>query len=206
MAQEQSIIVETNLFISRTAEPRKLTEAIEDCAEIFHGAIALLYSPHKCFLATVNSNGRFQDNKGEIDVKKESVFEARVFNEVAELRWLNEENGEGAARVLCEDNAKKFFNIEPKADNRIYAKIEPSQSYLVWGESVGESKNGWTRFAEARIGSFYVPVDGIRAGQKSRAQFKAIEYLGEFEDGNVVVCEERLCGVEPVTAKEKNHG
>src|SRR5689334_18803726 len=159
MAQDSSAIIEAKLFISRTTENRKLTEAMADCGITFHGAIALLYAPHKCFLAIVNSNGKFQDCKGEIDIS--TVFEARVFNEAAELRWLNKTNGEGAAVVLCEDNTKKFFNAEAEPfnpmNNDLVGKIE--QTYLLWGESAGATdNNGWTKFAEARIGSFFVPV------------------------------------------------
>lgn len=198
MAQAESTIVETALFISRATKNQKLVDAITACGAAFHGAVALLYAPHKCFLATVNSNGKFQDNTSEIDAS--TVFEARVFNEAAELRWLNKENGKGAAVVLCEDNTKKFFD-ETKPDDKIYAKIDPPQTYLLWGQSAAESKNGWTKFAEARIHPFFVPIDGVAAkdidkAEKPRAQFTAVEYLGEYEDGNVAVCEERLKGIE----------
>src|SRR5947209_11880485 len=71
---------------------------------------ALLYAPRKRFLAVVDGS-KFRDEQNkEIDVRKEAVFEARVFNETAELRWLNETNGTGKTVVLCEDPTKKFFD------------------------------------------------------------------------------------------------
>jgi CRISPR-associated protein (TIGR03984 family) len=206
MASAESRIIETKLFSSRATEKKTLPEAITDGGTTFHGALALLYAPRQCFLAKVNSNSRFEDSKGEIDVEKEAVFEARVFNAIAELRWLNRENGIGKAIVLCEDEAKKFLDVEPQAVDKIYARIDTPQTYLLWGESVGESINGWTKFAEARIGSFPVPIAGVTANKKQRAQFTAIEYLGEYEDGNVVVAEERLTGMVIVPAEEKKNG
>lgn len=202
MATVESKIVETKLFISRATAKKSLLEAINDSGATFHRAFALLYAPHQCFLAKVNS-GKFEDYKGEIEVEKEAVFEARVFNPTAELRWLNKENGTGDAIVLCEDETKKFFGVEPQAVDKIYARIDPPQTYLLWGESVGASSNGWTKFAEARIGSFAVPLDNIAANPKQRAQFTAIEYLGEYEDGNVAVAEERLTGIQPYQAQQK---
>ncbi|HEX8137549.1 MAG TPA: CRISPR-associated protein Csx19 [Pyrinomonadaceae bacterium] len=204
MAQTESNIVNTKLFISRAAKNRKLIDAITACGATFHGAIALLYAPHKCFLAIVNNRGKFEDDNGEINAS--AVFEARVFNSNAELRWLNQEDGAGAALVLCEDQMQKFFD-ETKGDDKIYARIDPPQTYLLWGESVGTSDNkGWAKFAEARIGSFPVPIAGINADKKRRAQFTAVEYLGEYEDGNAAVCEERLTGIELVPIQETNHG
>ena len=204
MASVESEIVEIKLFISRAKVNKKLLEAITDAGATFNDAIALLYAPHKCFLAKVNSDGKFENNKGEvIDVEKEAVFEARVFNAKAELRWLNKENGAGEAVVLCEDKAQKFFSVEPQADDKIYARIDPPQTYLMWGESIGASSNGWTKFAEARIRPFYVPIGDINNKQKRRAHFKAVEYLGEYSDGNVAVAEERLTGIQAVAVKQE---
>lgn len=204
MASVASKIVETRLFISRTVEHKTLSEALAACGGVFHGAFALLYAPQHCFLAKVNSSGKFENGNGKIiDVEKEAVFEARLFNQDAELRWLNKENGAGGAVVLCEDQTKKFFGVEPKAADKIYARVEPPQTYFLWGESIGPSNNGWTKFAEARIGSFLVPVAGIAANQKQRAQFTAVEYLGEYEDGNVAVTEERLTRIQAVATKQE---
>lgn len=215
MASTESEIIRTELFVSRANKNQTLKEAVASCGETFDRAktVALLYAPHKCFLALVKKVGeewRFYEgssskgNGKEINKEKaiaiDSVFEARVFNDTAELRWLNEANGEGAAVVLCEDNTKRFFNVDAKSfkpmNNDLVSTIK--QTYLLWGESVGASDNGWTKFAEARIGSFFVPVKGVTA-RHQRAQFTAVEYLGEYEDGNVAVAEERLTGIEKVS-------
>jgi CRISPR-associated protein (TIGR03984 family) len=196
------------LYVSRTKEDeaKRLDAALGDFVRGFGDELpaetyAVLYAPGSCFLAAI-TDAKFHSSKGEIDVVNEAVFEARVFNEAAELRWLNLADGEGAAVVLSRDASHKFFGIEPEPfetkvngeNKKIVGAIE--QTYLLWGESVGASlKGGWTQFAEARIGSFFVPLAGVTDDKKRRAQFTAIEYLGEYEDGNVAVAEERLTGI-----------
>lgn len=140
-------------------------------------SFAVLYSPRKCFLA-VFRNDKFFDEKGEIDVSE--VYEARVFNAKRELRWVC---GYEPKTISDED----FPNGE---------KIE--QTYLLWGQSTGETQGDWTKFAEARIGAFYVPIKIAEANRY--AQFTAVEYLAEFEDGNMAVVEERLTGIKEVGA------
>jgi CRISPR-associated protein (TIGR03984 family) len=215
---EESKSVETKLFISR-AEKKTLAEAVTSYVAAFNGkfekAVALLYAPHECFLAVVDKNGKLwgidRDSKShdqaKIDVTQQAIFEARVFNESAELRWLNEADGKGAAVVLSESNEKKFFDKEAEAflpsRKELVGRID--QTYLVWGQSTGASQNDWTQLAEARIGSFFVPVDGITKANQ-RAQFTAFEYLGEYEDGNVAVAEERLIGIKVAVTEEKQNG
>lgn len=222
MAQEQSINVETRLFISRTKENEKLKDALAKCGTTFHQAIGLLYAPHKCFLAIVKREGeewRFYEGSSskesgkevvkEKEISADSVFEARVFNSDAELRWLNKADGKGSAVVLCKDDSVEFFDVKPELfktkvkeeEKDLVGTIE--QTYLLWGQSVAASNgDGWAQFAEARIGSFFVPVKNIK-GEKQRAQFTAVEYLGEYEDGNVAVIEERLTGIAPVEMKQE---
>jgi CRISPR-associated protein (TIGR03984 family) len=201
---------ELGLYVSRTkeADNRPLAAALADFIRGFGDEFpvktyAVLYSPRSCFLALV-SNGRFQSSTDEIDVVQEAVFEARVFNEAAELRWLNQANGAGPAVVLSGSNTHTFFDVEPEpfrtivnGESKSLAGTIP-QTYLLWGESVGSSsESGWTQFAEARIGSFFVPISNNKISDKNRvgACFTAIEYVGEYEDGNVAVSEERLTGI-----------
>src|SRR5205085_116400 len=129
----------------------------------------------------------------------EDVFEARVFNSVAELRWLNERDGMGLARVLADAGDFKFFGDEPKPEDGLVGELR--QQYLLWGKSAKVSANGWTQFATARIGAFNVPLDGL--GKGDNARFVAREYLRVYEDGNVCVTEERLIGLEVEKAKQE---
>ena len=135
---------------------------------------AILYSPKECHLAKFDGNG-FLDVNGEIDVSE--VYEARVFNSDKELRWV-----EGFEPVEISD--AKFSDCEKNEDIK----------YLFWGKKNGEPSNGWTEFAEARIGKFFVPKEI----NSEYAQFTAVEYLKEFKDGNVAVFDERLTGISEV--------
>jgi CRISPR-associated protein (TIGR03984 family) len=153
-----------------------LIKAVEGFEE---DSYAILYSPKKCHLAIFDGT-KFIDANGEIDVS--DVYEARVFNADKELRWLNESDGKGNSIIISDANLPDAIGTIP-------------QNYLLWGKKNGASLNGWTQFAEARIGAFYVPVTLVN---KEYAVFKAIEYLGEFEDGNVAVFEERLMGISEV--------
>jgi CRISPR-associated protein (TIGR03984 family) len=209
MAQTESTNVNVKVFISR-AEGKTLGKAVTEYHKNFGEGLALLYSPKACWLAKLESDGSFVASRGKEDKPMalasedlQSVFEARVFNAKAELRWLNEVGGSGAAVVLCVDDAHNFFGMKPvlfktkinDEEKELIDTIE--QTYLLWGQSVGAATGDWTQFAEARIGSFFVPLKDVTAPNK-RARFTAIEYLGEYEDGNVAVAEERLTGIEIV--------
>jgi CRISPR-associated protein (TIGR03984 family) len=164
-----------------------LSEAIDDYKQFlgskFEKTYAILYAPNKCFLAVLNALGNFEvkDNADNFDPNK--VFEARVFNQAAELRWLNESGGKGKMAIVSDASFPNAVDTIP-------------QTYLLWGRSTGKLVGDWTQFAEARIGAFFVPLKSVAEG--AYAKFTAIEYLGEYEDGNVAVAEERLTGIEIV--------
>lgn len=154
-----------------------------DAVEGFEAnSFAILYSPKHCYLAKFNGE-KFINQNGEIDVENEKIYEARVFNAEKELRWVK---GYESKTISDEELTKVngFVDTIP-------------QKYLLWGEvsPTNDVKNNgeWTEFAEARIGTFYVPIK-----TSSRACFEATEYLKEFEDGNVAVFEERLTGISEV--------
>jgi CRISPR-associated protein (TIGR03984 family) len=188
MARQSEQIV---LYVSRNKEAKPLNAVLTSFIGSFGGNLpetyALLYAPKRCFLAVVKE-AKFYGERGEIDVEKEAVFEARVFNETAELRWLNEANGEGRAVVLSTEEKKILDeNIEEKYVDKI------DQDYLLWGRSTGKAIGEGTQFAEARIGAFFAPLENV--AQDAYAKFTAVEYLGEYEDGNVAVAEERLLSI-----------
>jgi len=184
-----------NLYVSRTKveEQVSLTAAVKSFVTGFgkdlpEQTFAVLHAPSKCHLAILQDQD-FHNANGKIDTA--SVFEARVFNAKAELRWLNIASGAGKAVVLSKED-KRFF--ADKRDENYVDTID--QDYLLWGRSTGNSVGDWTQFAEARIGAFLVPLKSV--AKDSYAKFTAIEYLGEYEDGNVAVAEERLTGIKIV--------
>ena len=146
---------------------------------------AILYAPEKCFLGLVDKNGKVEVRDNVDKFNLERVYEARIFNDKSELRWVN---GSGEKVISDTDlrNEKGFVDII-------------KQKYLLWGEisPTNDAKNNsdWTELAEARIGKFYVPIK-----TSSRACFEATEYLKSYDDqdGNVAVFEERLTGISEV--------
>jgi len=149
---------------------------------------ALLYAPDKCYLALVDGSGKFEvrDNESRFDVEK--LFEARVFNREKELRWLR-------------GYPEAIISNEPfEGDEKYAGKL--NQAYVLWGQRLGDTKDGWTKFGTARIGAFHVPVE--LNSDEPYARFTAIEYLKKYEDGNVAVVDERLTGIEGYRGEPKN--
>jgi len=162
---------------------KTLSEAIDEFKELLDDgekAYAILYTPKNCHLALLAKDGKFFDHDGPFS--PQSVFEARIFNHKAELRWLNESNGQGKMAIMSDASFPDAVGTIP-------------QNYLIWGQSVGgANQNGWKEFGTARIGSFYVPVT-LETGE-TYARFTAVEYLKGYEDGNVAVVDERLTGIK----------
>src|SRR2546425_825344 len=163
-------------------------------------AIALLYAPNWCRFALLNGKGELFGFDGAA-IKPDPVYEARVFNQHAELRWLNEAECKGKAVFLTE--AKQTL-----ADYDDLGQLKPlrtiDQTYLLWGEGVevtaiDKPETGWSRLTTARIGRLNVPLGANEVGT-GRVQLVAREYLAEVDDhGNVAVVEERLIGLEPAS-------
>lgn len=170
--------------LSTFREERDFASAVTKFIGSYGESFAVLYTPSECFLLKIGKDGVFQKHSGRI--LPANVYEARIFNKTAELRWFND-NGEGIAVTLSEINTNDDFGGD--------VLLKHPQNYLIWGKKIENSQNDWTQFATARIGEFSIPCKVVN---KDYAQFTAIEYLKEFEDGNVAVFEERLTGISEV--------
>jgi CRISPR-associated protein (TIGR03984 family) len=173
-----------------------LTDALAKCQTMLRQpvAIALLYSPKRCYFGTLDAPGKLTGSKGqEIDLS--CIFEARVFNENAELRWLNEAQGQGRAVLLAEQDISAWLDES-------LVTITPvkilDQTYLLWGQGVKSTlASGWSRLTAARIGRLDVPFANVP--EYERVQLRVREYLADTDaagkpdpHGNVSVAEERL--------------
>ncbi|GIW92466.1 MAG: hypothetical protein KatS3mg110_0507 [Pirellulaceae bacterium] len=157
--------------------------------------IALLYTPQNCQLAVLEEN-QLKDAKGRL-VPLTAVFEARVFCDVAELRWLHDPNGGAshAAVILCEKPPPLTSDWTALPVPEVIDTIP--QTYLLWGEGTGRHPApGWSELATARIGAMPVPVGGVEAN--ARVVLHSKEYVVEAEHGNAVVYDERLLRLEKV--------
>lgn len=193
----------TKLYWYSTQENISLEDAIEQQKLNLKNAIGLFYSPNWCkFGKVVNRQDACPTIKNLNEtLNLDSVFEARIFNEECELRWLNFSGGKGRA-VLLSENPEKANSLRDKSEHLNCLTTLP-QTYLLWGEGVVEEPEigtGWSRLATARIGKLDVPIEGIKRTQG--VQLVSKEYLGEIDDfGNVAVVEERLIKLQPIKRK-----
>jgi len=153
------------------------------------GGGALLYAVAWCRVALPDVGGVLRDERGQ-PVELASVYEARAFGANAELRWLNAANGSGRAVLLTE--REPLLDGWERRDNEFLGTIR--QRYLLWGKVEEAYVPGWSSLVSNRVGKLLVPVSGA-GGQ--RVALESMEYLGEFDHGNVAVFEERLLGLTP---------
>ena len=182
----------TILYSYQSDNSVTLAEAINNYRDVLEGAIALLYSPTVCHFLRLTKQ-EFYNSSGKID-NLNDVFEARVFTEHCELRWLNQDSGQGKMVLISESEQllKSFKPLELKECEAL------TQKYLLWGEPAKNQPQtpGWQRLAEARIGKLDIPFDR-ELKQKQRVYLKTYEYLGKVDNyGNVSVIEERLVKLE----------
>jgi CRISPR-associated protein (TIGR03984 family) len=173
----------------------RLAEVLSAYASaIDHGrATAILYSPRQCAMATF-TNGALRGPDGQ-PMNLTSVFEARVFCETAELRWLNDPGLEQRHRavILTEQELPLPDDWRMEQQTGVIGKLD--QTYLLWGEGTDRAwGNGWSELATARIGALQVPVADVSANQ--RVLLHSVEYVVEADHGNAVVFDERLRTLE----------
>jgi CRISPR-associated protein (TIGR03984 family) len=187
----------TTLFVS-TRQKLPLSDALSAFAKVIGAelATALLYSPRRCTLAGF-TGGALHGPDGQL-VDTVGVFEARVFCETAELRWLNDPSPEQNHRavILSEREQQALSEWQPvKQDGVIWTL---PQTYLLWGEGTGQQiGGGWSELAMARIGALPVPVGNV--GRNQRVLLHSVEYIVEADHGNAVVFDERLVKLEVVS-------
>jgi CRISPR-associated protein (TIGR03984 family) len=185
---------EATLFVS-TRQKLTLADALSSFGQVIGAepATALLYSPRRCELARFAEGALHGPDGQPVDIG--SVFEARVFCETAELRWLNDPGPEQCHRavILTEQNRTHLSGWDKDTIDDVIDKLE--QTYLLWGEGTDRPvSNGWSELATARIGALPVPVANV--GKNQRVLLHSVEYIVEAEHGNAVVFDERLVKLE----------
>jgi CRISPR-associated protein (TIGR03984 family) len=151
-------------------------------------AVALLSKPAEFVACRIDAGGRLLDPlDGPVSI--EGVFEARVFSERGELRWLAGDDSGRAALLLDAPPDELPDRWEPAA--AVPYRDRFTRRYLLWGRQVPSATPGWTRLDEARVGPRDIPAAG---GPYLRLE--AWEYVGE-RDGNACVLAERLVAIRP---------
>lgn len=164
-----------------------LAEALGNAAGELAGAVALLYTPHECQLARFDA-GALRDHEGSAIAIVGDTFEARIFNETCELRWL-QASIDGATRV-----GRAVLIGEGIAGGAAIEAEPLHRSYIVWGQGDGINRAGWSRVSTARIGPLWLPIDRIAA--REMVEVTAREYIArEPGTGNAYIADERLTGL-----------
>ena len=188
---------------ARASNNISFQEAVKQCLRILAGnsAIALLYTPSWCGFGQLGAAANLIVSQ-PADFDEDSIFEARVFSESAELRWLKHWPNKGRAALLSEQEISNYLDTDA---GRYSSDTCLTQTYLLWGEGI-EAANAalperWSRLAMARIGTIDVPYPldqrELVTGKGERIQLVTCEYIDVIDDfGNVAVVEERLVKLE----------
>jgi CRISPR-associated protein (TIGR03984 family) len=156
------------------------------------GAVGFTLGPARFSFVRLDATGAATGPVGPADLAE--VYEARVFHEHAELRWLRDPRHEsGHATVVLTDGSCAVDLPSQPLEVPLVDVLK--QSYVLWGEPDTDQQRtpGWTRLSTARIGGLDVPHGNVP--ESHRVAIASFEYLGEFAHGNVAVVEERLCGL-----------
>lgn len=162
------------------------------------GAVGFTFAPAAFSFLRLDAAGKATGPAGPAALAE--AYEARVFHDHAELRWLRDPRHEsGHATVVLTDGSCAVDL--PPLPLEVPLLDVVKQSYVIWGRPATEQGRapGWTRLSTARIGGLDVPHVGIPEGH--RVAIESVEYLGQFAHGNVGVVEERLCGLTTFEAR-----
>lgn len=179
-----------------------LPDALKAWKDELIGAVGLVYSAARCRVLTLEE---LLVPNALLETMKIAPFEARVFNEDYELRWVakaetfdgKKDDSEGACVVLSEKKLpENRQGCEPREAH--YLK-QVELAYYLWGETE-KTENGCVPFFEHRMGKkLRIPTsvfgNGQAVSEKSRGKLLACEYIGVDDDhGNCTVVAERLYG------------
>lgn len=169
----------------------------------FLSAYAILYASSRCVMRLVKPAGNVEGPNGCESIA--DAYEIRVFNELAELRWVGAYGGLPARAAVLTENEAVATALENGGwtrSSREYIESLPN-AYLLWGKRDDSSKReGWTRLVEQQVGAIDVPF----ANTTKHIRITTMEYVGEHKYGNAAVFEERLLGFESYQGFEKELG
>jgi CRISPR-associated protein (TIGR03984 family) len=184
----------------RDLQEKSLTEAVAMLPHTPAEAIALVYCARRCCFARLENAALFDSDGKPVGA---DAFEARIFNDDFELRWLQSrfDGGERRGRAALLHETPTFGGERVP---RIAGILR--RQYLLWGQGdppgVGVSA-GWSSLSTARIGTLAVPLVGV--SQSRRVILLAREYMAqEPEHGNTYVTEERLLGLSMYGGEAEN--
>ncbi|MEM8716737.1 MAG: CRISPR-associated protein Csx19, partial [Cyanobacteria bacterium P01_G01_bin.4] len=154
-------------------ETISLSEAIKKISgcDVFQDAIGLFYSSQACAVGRLSQDSSIQilsrsrNGWKQSLLEIETIFEARIFSEQAELRWLK--NGGDSGDCLYISTIADSLPIEVATQTSFQKCL--SQQYLIWGkaddvltEALAED---WTVVSTSQIGTLAIPFPSPEAKQ-----------------------------------------
>jgi len=169
--------------------------------------VGLFYTPNQCQFGRWKG-GEITDAQDKIIALKD-IFEARLFHETAEMRWLREPNTDELGTAVYLFDTQPSFKGEGWQKEILSELTKGENQYLLWGEywnTQQELAAGWSCLATARIGELFIPEPNLQK-RNQRVVLKTLEYFGlpydaegnltlHGEQGNQVVVEERWLNLE----------
>jgi CRISPR-associated protein (TIGR03984 family) len=177
------------LRYQKSESDKSLSDTLSDLGDFV--GIALLYSPNWAKIVRVK-DGKFdcmQDGKFD-ENELPSVFEAKIFNEDIELRWVNKDGEVGVSTTLNEvgngDSNHPIRLSDERSKHLLYGKLQNN----------GKMENGYVTIFDEKVGRIKVPVDNDFVFSEGNLAFECYEYyLLDEKYGNARVIDTRFIGI-----------
>ncbi len=190
------------LYRSRYKSSHTLAQAIAIFTRLYGNAVGLVYGRH-CRFILADRSGTTTNQTG-IDLL-DDVWEARLFNPGAELRWLQTDADAthrfGQCALIHDDPCESpELATKPLAYSALLA-----QTGLFWGavdaeasgDTASSDRKEWQCLKSGQIGTLWVPCGPI--GHDHTPILRSQEYVSHpDEHGNVAIIEQRLLDVSVV--------
>lgn len=163
------------------------------------GAVGYLYAPRAFWVARVRATGLEAEGLVLTQQDLTPVYEARLANATAELRWLRDPaDAEGRGRAALVSEAP----LAPGEgwQNQTLPYASAIDTPLLLTALAAEVADGWLTVNAPRQGQRRLPWDGPAPAKRTRLAWRWREYLGPAAgeaggDGNVTVLASRLAGL-----------
>jgi CRISPR-associated protein (TIGR03984 family) len=167
-----------------------------------HESCGITWSPNEVLLSRVVNGVAIGENGAGINL--DGCFEARIFGEWGEIRWLSQF---GPTTTVAVGLDIPGVPLNGKEVQSRLALGSIAVSHLVWGttlanDDANDDAEGWSTTAEHRIGTLRIPCSS--SGERERIALDSVEYISQDEHGNAVVMEELLKGFRVVTQEKTN--
>lgn len=174
-----------------------LTEVLGTASVVGASPIGIVYGVDAArFVRLDNGTLKAFDGSQETKIDLTVPYEARIFDEHAELRWVHEKGGKGTAVIIADNQGSGLGGVSVSEGDG-WTSEDPGWSdslerrYLLWPtvktDGTAETHSEWTRIGSARVGSMWIPG----TFNADHVCLEVREYLAVGEDGNVSVVAER---------------